>query len=267
MCTVTVIPLAVEGDKRPGGRGAFRLVTNRDESRRRAPALPPQHVRLAGGIEAVWPVDPTGGGTWIAGSTRGLVLAATNINPRPAVAGNGRAGRSSRGLLIPDLIDAARAPEAIARLHTMDLSVFPPFRLIAVDGVAIVAAVWADEVLRIAERALGPVCYVSSGLGDDVVADRLPLFDAMLTDQGPTPAMQDAFHRHRWPDRPEASVLMSRAEARTVSTTIVEVREAAVGAMVLMDYRDDAGVYRVRAPQGTRAGTVADPCAVAGPAR
>lgn len=266
MCTVTIIPLAARGDQPVGGRTAFRLVTNRDESRRRPPALPPRCISLSDDHQAVWPIDPTGGGTWIAASTSGLTLAATNINP-PHITHSSRAGQSSRGLLIPELITAAHAEPAIARLHTIDLSVFPPFRIIAVDGRAIVTAVWADDVLGIVEQPLEPACFVSSGLGDDIVSDRLPLFDAMLDEHGPTPAMQDAFHRHHWPDRPEASVLMSRAEARTVSTTIVEMRPAARGAAAIMDYRDDAGAVRVRIPRAIDAGATAGPRIAAGISR
>ena len=39
---------------------------------------------------------------------------------------------------------------------------------------------------------------------------------------------QQAFHAHRWPDRPEVSVLMTRRDARTVSRTAIEVTEARV---------------------------------------
>ena len=35
---------------------------------------------------------------------------------------------------------------------------------------------------------------------------------------------QDAYHRHRWPDRPYLSVCMSRPEAKTVSYTVTEVQ-------------------------------------------
>jgi hypothetical protein len=40
---------------------------------------------------------------------------------------------------------------------------------------------------------------------------------------GDPAAQQDAFHAHRWRDRPAVSVHMSRPDACTVSTTIVEV--------------------------------------------
>ena len=36
-------------------------------------------------------------------------------------------------------------------------------------------------------------------------------------------AQQEAFHRHRWPDRPHLSVCMDRQDARTVSHTVVSL--------------------------------------------
>jgi len=72
------------------------------------------------------------------------------------------------------------------------------------------------------------VCLVSSGLGDTLVRPRLELFDQEVLNPGVTPARQDAYHAHRWPDRPEISVAMERAAARTVSRTIVEVVPARV---------------------------------------
>jgi hypothetical protein len=49
------------------------------------------------------------------------------------------------------------------------------------------------------------------------------LFMQMLKGQAATPDAQDAFHRHAWPDQLHLSVCMSRADARTVSRTCVEL--------------------------------------------
>jgi len=75
-----------------------------------------------------------------------------------------------------------------------------------------------------------PVMFTSSGLGDArVEGPRRELFhDWFGDDPAQWPAQQDAFHRHRWPDRPELSVCMSREDARSVSLTVVEVTAAGV---------------------------------------
>ncbi len=89
---------------------------------------------------------------------------------------------------------------------------------------ALVAEVrWARRHLSVARHGPGPLCFVSSGLGDARVAARLDLFEEMVAGPGPTAALQDAFHRHEWPERPEISVMMRRTEARTVSVTTLEV--------------------------------------------
>ena len=51
---------------------------------------------------------------------------------------------------------------------------------------------------------------------------------------------QDAFHSHRWVHDGPASVLMERADARTVSRTVVEVFADRVG----LEYRPLPGLTR-----------------------
>ncbi|MCC5823592.1 MAG: NRDE family protein [Phycisphaerales bacterium] len=206
MCTVTVIPT-------PAGP---RLVHSRDELRSRSPALPPAWRDLPGRRRAVWPTDPDAGGTWIAARDDGLVLAILNRNIPP----NGRPAPSrSRGGLIPALIDAGHAARAMEALAKHDLAAMAPFRLLAVDpdGVARLAT-WDGLSLDHAELSRPPFCLASSGLGDERVEPRYPLFEQLVVPR-PTPEAQDAYHRHRWDESPEISVLMSRPDARTVSIT------------------------------------------------
>jgi hypothetical protein len=50
------------------------------------------------------------------------------------------------------------------------------------------------------------------------------LFQKLLAACGCAPLeAQACFHRHRWSARPEISVLMSRADARTVSRTQIDI--------------------------------------------
>jgi hypothetical protein len=214
MCTVSIIAT---------GAG-FRLVTNRDVPRTRAPSLPCAWRTLQN-ARAVWPTDPDGGGTWVGASDRGLVLCLLNSNPDPPSDLSDVEDLRSRGLIIPELIDRDDAPEAIAALDEDELGVFAPFRLLACDrapsgATRILEADWNRRRLRV-QRHETPCCFVSSGLGDSLVLPRLPLFDRTVRDADAS--AQDAFHRHRWPGRPEISVLMSRPDARTVSITTVEV--------------------------------------------
>jgi hypothetical protein len=251
MCTVSVIPIRPQTTLRlagrvPGGVG-FRIVCNRDEVRERAPAGPPKWRAIdrpgCPGARAIWPRDMEAGGTWIAAAEHGLALCLLNLNLEPPPDLRGLRGLKSRGLVIPSLIGAESAQDAMTRLKRLSLRAFAPFRLIAVDGrgeeIAILEARWDRQQLLFAHAAKTPACYVSSGLGDSLAAPRIGLFDRMVVNgNGPVGERQDEFHRHTWPDRPEISVMMSRPDARTVSVTKVEAVPDGRGLWdVTMDYQ------------------------------
>lgn len=231
MCTVSIIALRSAG-------GAYRLVTNRDEQRTRARGEAPTW-RTLGGVRAISPRDPNAGGTWVATSESGLSLCLLNGNlePPPDLPARPR----SRGLLIGSLIGLGSIERVIDGLARMDLSPFPPFRLVgaetAAGGPRLFDAFWNRESLVTTVDHRAPVCFVSSGLGDSMVAPRLPLFDEMVG-RNPTAEAQDAFHVHAWAERPEISVLMTRGDAMTVSITSVSVEPVSGGLpQVLVNHR------------------------------
>lgn len=236
MCTLSVIPL---GDPLDG----FRVVCNRDESRERPEALPPRRS-VIGSRGVIAPIDPAGGGTWIAASEAGTVLALLNLNrpgtrwPQPPD------GVRSRGLVIPGIVGAGRVGAVMKRLEGLGLGCYWPFRLVGIElddgnrgrGLVVAEACWDGRTLGVTWHRSGPLCFVSSGLGDRVVAPRLDLFETMVVARGCSDVEQDAFHGHAWPDRPEISVMMSRSEARTVSVTTVEVLGGKPEPRVAMTY-------------------------------
>lgn len=269
MCTASLIP--IHDPDHPGRVIGVRLITNRDELRKRPPAAPPAWFPIGdSGWRAVYPIDPVGGGTWVAASTGGLILCLLNANPPPppslphAVAADAspdaaapNPGLASRGLIIPSLLDSASARVAASRVQQLELTRFAPFTLLAADlavngperqpdrGAGASAspggacsriwrAYWDGRTVSIDQLGAAPICVASSGLGDALVAPRLPLFDSMVREADRAmhlPSVQDRFHRHRWPSRPEISVLMSRRDARTVSITTVELLAGGAGGM------------------------------------
>jgi len=235
MCTVTIIPLPTHQEAPGASEVGYRLATNRDERRDRRPGLPPR-VQRSGAGRALWPVDGQAGGTWVGVNQRGLALALLNSVPleRPAPPASERI--ISRGLIIPRLMDARTPDEVIDRLEAFPLQCFDCFRIIAVDFAGVIDAAWDSRILRTTRSELAPACFVSSGLGDERVRPRLDLFDDWGRKGPLTPDRQDAFHRHEWQERPEISVRMSRPDACTVSTTIVEVRQRADALDITMDY-------------------------------
>jgi uncharacterized protein with NRDE domain len=247
MCTLSMIPLKRRGLCRSG----LRVVMNRDERPDRPEALPPRWrtVDAPGGAHAIWPTDPQGGGTWIAASNAGLVLCLLNLNldlppPQPAAL-------QSRGLIIPRLVGDRADP--VASLKRTPLESFAPFRLVVADFGAgvhprIRLARWDGRALSVVVFAGVPLCLVSSGLGDSKVEQRLDLF-RQTVEAEPTPEAQDQFHLHAWPDRPELSVLMSRAQARTVSITTVEMQPFGSDCSVRMNYQPvPASVQLAKSP-------------------
>ena len=225
MCTVTVLPpaaLAVPGKDDV----VLRVSSNRDELRSRAAARPPE-VHSIDGRHVIMPIDPAGGGTWIAASDRGIVFALLNGNPRPAAdeAPAARADAPSRGLIIPALASSACVSEALDRALLLDVSRFRPFRLLVLDRYQLIEC-WPQATRLRHRRAVlhRPLMRTSSSLGDTVVqAPRRRLFQRLFDDAANPRAAQDAFHDHQWPGREAISVRMERADARTVSQTTIEL--------------------------------------------
>ncbi|NBC10693.1 MAG: hypothetical protein GVY24_03030 [Planctomycetes bacterium] len=225
MCTVTIVPLIDPH----GGRTGFRIASNRDESRRRPPAHPPQS-RAFGLRRAILPIDPTGGGTWIAVNDAGLAMTLLNRNPGD-MRGRAFPDRPSRGTIIPDLLGVETLASARARVEAIAPDRYAPFRLVASDGERWFEAVSEAQRVTLRDQPLDrPVMFTSSGLGDAVVeGPRRELFEGWFGDDaGAWPAQQETFHRHRWEDRPALSVCMSRDDARSVSLTVVTVTAGGV---------------------------------------
>lgn len=230
MCTMSVIRTPDD---------SLRIAFNRDELKTRPDGVPPRIERF-GDCKAILPHDSQSHGTWIAANDAGLVLGLLNVSPSRGIGGR------SRGAIIPMLLSKILAAEAIDEASSMPLHEFSAFRLIAIDRHEVGQLRYDGRRARFSISPLDrPLMFTSSGLGDHLVQHpRQKLFHGMLAEH-PRPAAQDAFHRHRWPDQPHLSVNMSRADARTVSITIIEVR----GSGMTMAYTDSVGhVTRVHLP-------------------
>ncbi len=228
MCTVTAVWRGL-ADAGP----SLRVVFNRDERLTRSEATPPHLVRL-GPRRAIMPLDPDGGGSWIAANDAGFVCALLNVTRRPvpgALAPSPvRARVTSRGVLVRRLAACGTIDEVHARLRRIDASEFAPFRLLCLSNSCVVEACSDGE--RLSVKAAQPplqLMHASSSLGDTrVTALRQLEWESLLADCGATAATQDRFHRLAWPELPHLSVLMTRPDARTVSITTVEVTDDAV---------------------------------------
>jgi hypothetical protein len=216
MCTVTIVPLA----------GGYRLMCNRDEQRSRQAALPPRRVALPG-HEAIMPIDPQGGGSWIAVTDDGLAVAMLNRMPSQARVVDEQL--RTRGEIVTSLASSRNLDEVFDRLQRVDPAAYRAFQAVAVDGHAVVTATSNGARIDAETRPLKqPVIFTSSSLGDSTAARmRVPLFEAMVVHADDRLAGQRAFHAHRWPRCGTFSVVMCRADARTVSRSTIDVRGGA----------------------------------------
>lgn len=214
MCTVTLV--------RPAP-GSLRLVFNRDEQRSRAASTPPREFELAG-RRAVMPTDPDSGGTWIGASDAGVVACLLNANPPTRSAE--WAGRRSRGLIVPAILAASGIDEARQIAWKIEAGRFPPFRLLVVSHSGCFRVSSDGQQLDVwpGVDPTRPFMLTSSGLGDHVVAaPRRAAFQNAFAQTDDVADAQRRLHRHAVPESLDTSVLMSRADARTVSRTEVDL--------------------------------------------
>jgi hypothetical protein len=224
------------------------VVCNRDELRSRRRALPPSDAARS----VLMPIDPDGGGTWIAANDAGLVFTLLNVTGRsPRASSSGAVSRRSRGEIVRAIAGEVTHSGALRAVGALDPDDYLPFRLMvwsAVETLEILSDGWQYTYAH--GPLLSPMLRASSSLGDwRVIGPRQALFEHLLA-QPLTPSTQDAFHRHSWPDRPEISVFMSRGDARTVSITSVDLYPDRVS----MTYQDvdaplsDSHTLRIAAP-------------------
>jgi hypothetical protein len=217
MCTVTIVAHD-EG---------FRVVCNRDERRTRPVARPPRRWRVGARV-AAFPTDPLGGGTWMGVNDAGVVLALLNAAPAAAPSDDGRsiARPRSRGFVVRAMLEHGSALSIVEALSGFDPALFDPYRLVIVHGPTVTVASHDGHRLTMSQTPLAdPMLFTSSSLGDALVEPpRRDLFERMVVHA--SERMLDAqarFHRHQWHDRPEISVHMQRADAMTVSRTLIDV--------------------------------------------
>lgn len=157
MCTVTIVPY----------NDGFRLVCNRDERRDRPAAAPPTVHRLEYSA-AIYPVDPSGGGTWVGVNDAGLAAALLNrtIDAAESPRRSRRTPQRSRGLIIPKLLGCRSLTDALDMAAGLDPARFDLFRLALVQRMA--AVVVTSDGLALSAETMS----LSQPLADILVARR-----------------------------------------------------------------------------------------------
>jgi hypothetical protein len=177
-------------------------------------------------VKAIFPTDPQSGGTWIAVNEVGVVLLLLNRQEAIPAATTLR----SRGTIVPFLTPGRSLSEVSARLRGLNPAEYAGFQLIAIHDRQFVLATNRTRAIRIAAGRLHrPFMFTSSSIGD-AAAERVrrPLFETLVVHADDALTGQRLFHDHHWPACPSLSVRMRRADARTVSRSIVDVDGDAV---------------------------------------
>lgn len=219
MCTVTWRATAA----------GLELWFNRDEKRTRAPETAPI-IAERGGVRFLAPRDGAAGGAWAGANEYGLALAL--LNRYVPDAGPERRETRSRGLLMVDLFDAARAADVGERLAETELERYPPFSLLALDPTGRARLFeWTGWRLEEEADAAARMPLASSSFDQTAArSHRRTLWDDMLAGAGGrvTGDLLDAFHHSHVGGPGPFSVCMHRADAETRSLTRVMVRATEV---------------------------------------
>jgi transport and Golgi organization protein 2 len=235
MCTVTIVPRA----------DGVRLVCNRDEQRSRAHALPPATRQTASGF-AMYPIDPSSGGTWIGVNDSGLVVVLLNRTLPPAAAR--RTATLSRGVIVPAVLACGSIDAAVEAIDALDCRQFEPFTVVLSNrtrGVSFTSV--STRCTRECFDVSAPRLFTSSSLGDRLVEPpRQLLFERLIAGAADRLAGQFRFHRHHWAGARHVSVCMERDDAATVSRTTIDLVKSGIH----LDYEPIAAPALLRAKTG-----------------
>ena len=185
-------------------RAGYELYCNRDDKKTRSKAKPPE-LRNSEGVAYISPTDTQAGGTWIAVNEYGIALCLLN-GPSDA-----RSYDSSRGGIIPAVMGARDRTDAVARLRTMQLSMYAPFTL------AVLSRDAAPAVIRnFGENAGAGMPLISSSLD-------LPTVETMRRRAFASAASLLQFHASHDNGPSAYSPCMHRPDAETVSFSHIVV--------------------------------------------
>ncbi len=210
MCTLTWKPLA----------DGYALFFNRDEQRSR-PAPRPPEIYVREGIRFIAPIDPQGGGTWLATNESGLTLAILNHYPPTPVSGCG--ATISRGVLTLAAAATGTVGEAVERLAAMKFDACAPFRWVAVDASTTHLAIWDGARMLHRSLAVGGEMLTSSSVRSEETENlrQASLRARLGSVRDANIRAIEAFHRHRDAGDPALGANMSRPDACTQSFSYV----------------------------------------------
>jgi len=218
MCTLSFVP---EGRE-------FLVGMNRDELHSRPAAFPPR-ILETGGIEAIYPREPSGG-TWIACNDAGNLLAL--LNWHVDISGDTIVTPRTRGSVIPRLISCPTSRKALSALKSTHLTSLLPFRLIGVfrsEGI-VHEWRWDRSNLTVLDHRWARRHWFSSSISDArATEERLRAIESAAGLSSPlNEAWLRNLHSSHNPAPGPFSVCVHRSDASTVSCTMVRCGDRSI---------------------------------------
>jgi len=220
----------------------YQLFFNRDEQITRPQAIKPtKNIEL----KAIYPIDPTGGGTWIAVHESGTSLAL--LNYYQAQVDPTLKKFTSRGVIIPNLL--TNVEDIHQQLLAMDLSVYQAFQLCVFDAQLSATSgnhelsmqyIWDGIELTYSTLSVQTSLPItSSGVDFPIVyAYRKQQFSQMIEPHNADQSNYIAYHQHQGASG-KCSVKMQREDAKTVSFTQISIDQKEwLGNKVTIEYVD-----------------------------
>lgn len=209
----------------------YQLFFNRDEQRTRKSALPPQ-IFIEQGVKVLMPIDPVGGGSWIAVNEHGLSVCLLNYYQGTVSATPTTPPLVSRGKLLRALSKCTTLNVLEKLLADILLNTYAPFTLVSFASLvelkthSYIARGYQWDGLALQHFQPDNMITSSSFRFEEVAQSRRQLYQQTIESQ----SAEEFIDFHAAHDGPKdyRSVCMHRDDAKTVSFSHIEVSQAKV---------------------------------------
>lgn len=198
----------------------FTVFFNRDEHQNRESARPPA-IREINGVRALFPEDPTGGGTWLGVNSSGSILCILNAYEHLSLNSSRYSSTyTSRGLIVLKLLSSTCSDGAECHLRDQNLNHFRPFHVLFLSSGEQKKWTWDGKELSCRDLQNAPNLFTTSSLMPmEISSWRLHEFQKKVH------SVDDARRYHYFTDplKREWSARMKRRSVRTVSISEISV--------------------------------------------
>ncbi|WP_372625286.1 NRDE family protein [Arsukibacterium sp.] len=208
----------------------MHIVFNRDEQKVRVKALLPEIYQQTG-LQVLMPLDPAGGGSWIAANQQGWICCLLNdysaeYQPLPEV-------KRSRGLLVTALVQGGDWHKLDLLLQTEQLTGYAPFRLLLFVGRQNPLS-WSWNGSELRQSIADPSPISSSSTFPRFIPWLRSLYWRMTMAKNPSADTQLRVHQQAKPWHAFSGIAMQRQRVQTVSITRLTITNDSIR----MDYWD-----------------------------